>query len=47
MSFFASPRVDGGVALLAVALLVGTGALAGLLPATLAARVQPVVALKD
>ena len=47
VSFFANPRVDGGVALLAVALLVGSGALAGLLPATLAARVQPVVALKD
>lgn len=47
VSFFANPRVDGGVALLAVALLVSAGALAGLLPATLAARVQPVVALKD
>lgn len=47
VSFFASPRVDGGVALLAVVLLVGAGALAGLLPATLAVRVQPVLALKD
>ncbi|MBF9236807.1 ABC transporter permease [Hymenobacter sp. BT683] len=47
ISFFANPQVDVGVALLAVALLVGAGALAGLLPATIAARVQPVVALKD
>lgn len=46
VSFFAQPQVDLGVALLAVALLVGAGALAGLLPATIAARVQPVIALK-
>ena len=47
ISFFASPQVDVGVALLAVGLLVAAGALAGVLPATIAARVKPVVALKD
>jgi putative ABC transport system permease protein len=47
VAFFANPQVDGRVALLAVVLLIGAGALAGLLPATIAARVQPVVALKD
>lgn len=45
--FFANPQVDVQVALTAVALLVGAGALAGLVPAAIAARVQPVVALKD
>lgn len=45
--FFANPQVDVQVALTAVALLVGAGALAGLVPALIAARVQPVVALKD
>ncbi|QDA60495.1 ABC transporter permease [Hymenobacter jejuensis] len=47
VGFFASPQVDLGVAGMAVALLVIAGALAGLVPATIAARVQPVVALKD
>ncbi|MGY2131109.1 ABC transporter permease [Hymenobacter sp. HD11105] len=47
MGFFANPQVDVGVALTAVVLLVSAGALAGLVPATIAARVQPVVALKD
>lgn len=47
MSFFANPQVDVGVALTAISLLVSAGALAGLVPATIAARVQPVVALKD
>ena len=45
--FFANPRVNWQVALLAVVLLAVAGALAGLVPATIAARVQPVVALKD
>jgi putative ABC transport system permease protein len=47
MGFFANPQVDVGVALTAVVLLVSAGALAGLVPATIAAQVQPVVALKD
>ncbi|MGI4740774.1 MAG: ABC transporter permease [Janthinobacterium lividum] len=47
ISFFANPQVNVNVALLAVGLLVAAGALAGLLPATIAARVQPVIALKD
>ena len=47
ISFFANPRVNWQVALLAVGLLVVAGALAGLVPASIAARVQPVVALKD
>ncbi|MCC2547347.1 ABC transporter permease [Hymenobacter sp. BT175] len=47
MGFFANPQVDVQVALTAVVLLVVAGALAGLVPATIAARVQPVVALKD
>ena len=45
--FFANPRVNWQVALLAVVLLAVAGALAGLVPAAIAARVQPVVALKD
>ena len=47
ISFFANPRVNWQVALLAVTLLAVAGALAGLVPASIAARVQPVVALKD
>lgn len=47
VGFFADPRVDVGVAATAVALLVVAGAVAGLVPALKAARVQPVVALKD
>ena len=47
ISFFANPRVNWQVGLLAVTLLAVAGALAGLVPASIAARVQPVVALKD
>jgi putative ABC transport system permease protein len=47
VGFFASPRVDIGVAGAAIVLLVVAGAVAGLVPALQAARVQPVVALKD
>ena len=42
----AAPEVDFGVALVSVAILVGSGALAGLIPATHAARIPPVVALR-
>ncbi|KAA3440239.1 ABC transporter permease [Rufibacter hautae] len=45
--FFASPEVDPQVALMAVVLLIVMGAIAGLIPATKAARVNPVEALKD
>lgn len=45
--FFREPQVDIGVALVAVALLVFFGALAGYFPARRAARVNPVVALRD
>ncbi|MDX5421961.1 MAG: ABC transporter permease, partial [Hymenobacteraceae bacterium] len=45
--FFGIPEVNLGIALSATVLLVLTGALAGLIPATKAARVSPVVALRD
>lgn len=45
--FFRNPEVDGGVAVGAVLLLVFTGALAGIIPAYQAARVEPVEALRD
>lgn len=47
VGFFANPQVDVRVAGTAVVVLVVAGALAGLVPALQAARVQPVVALKD
>jgi putative ABC transport system permease protein len=45
--FFANPEVNVNVAIASLILLVFVGALAGLIPATKAARVNPVVALKD
>ncbi len=45
--FFSNPSVDLGVALWATAILVVSGALAGFIPARSAARVSPVVALRD
>ncbi|GAA4426067.1 ABC transporter permease [Pontibacter saemangeumensis] len=45
--FFGIPEVNLGIAVTATVLLVFTGALAGLIPATKAARVNPVVALRD
>ncbi|MEN0037392.1 MAG: ABC transporter permease [Cellvibrio sp.] len=44
---FASPFIDIGTALLALAVLVITGVLAALLPAIKAASVNPIVALQD
>jgi putative ABC transport system permease protein len=45
--FFGTPEVNPAIAFTATVLLVFTGALAGLIPATKAARVNPVVALRD
>ncbi|WP_347159515.1 ABC transporter permease [Pontibacter chitinilyticus] len=45
--FFGIPEINLGVAVTATLLLVFTGALAGLIPAAKAARVSPVVALRD
>ncbi len=45
--FFANPEVNLTIAVTAVSLLVIMGALAGLIPATKAARVDPVIALRD
>ena len=46
-SYFDHPQVNVGVALSATALLVVSGAVAGLVPATKAANVKPIEALKD
>lgn len=45
--FFSDPSVDLEVALIATAVLVAAGALAGFFPARRAARVSPIVALRD
>lgn len=45
--FFRDPYVDFGVAVSAVIVLVVSGALAGLIPAIRAARVNPIVAMRD
>ncbi|PSR54908.1 ABC transporter permease [Adhaeribacter arboris] len=45
--YFSNPEVNVPIALTAVLLLVFSGALAGLIPATKAARVNPVEALRD
>lgn len=45
--YFSNPEVNVPIALTAVVLLVFSGALAGLIPATKAARVNPVEALRD
>ena len=45
--FFGPPEVNPAVAVTATVLLVVAGALAGLIPATKAARVNPVVALQE
>jgi putative ABC transport system permease protein len=45
--FFGTPEVNLGIAVTATVLLVVAGALAGLIPATKAARVNPVVALQE
>ena len=45
--FFANPEIDIGVAVSAIAVLVFSGALAGFFPGLMAARVNPVLALRD
>ncbi len=45
--FFANPEIDFGVAISAIAVLVFSGALAGFFPGLMAARVNPVLALRD
>ena len=46
-TFFKQPGVDIDIAIKATILLIGFGALAGLFPARKAAKIQPVVALRD
>ncbi len=45
--FFANPEIDFGVAISAIVVLVVSGAAAGLFPGIMAARVNPVLALRD
>ena len=45
--FFANPEIDFGVAISAIIVLILSGAAAGLFPGIVAARVNPVLALRD
>jgi putative ABC transport system permease protein len=45
--FFATPEIDFGVAISAIAVLIFSGVLAGFFPGLMAARVNPVLALRD
>ena len=47
MMFFKHPEVDFGVAATAIIILVSVGALAGFIPASRAARVSPIEAMKQ
>lgn len=47
IEYFRNPQVDFGVVVLAMLLLVLSGAIAGLLPALRAARINPVIAMKN
>lgn len=46
-SFFSQPQVDIKIAIYALILLVGSGALAGFIPARRAAAIKPIEALRD
>jgi putative ABC transport system permease protein len=45
--FFLNPEVDFTVAIVSTIVLILAGSLAGLMPALKAARIRPVVALRD
>ena len=45
--FFKNPDVDLSIALVSVGAIVFAGALAGLVPAIKAAKVEPITALKE
>ena len=45
--FFANPQVNLEVGIAALIILIFAGALTGLIPALTAARIEPVVALRD
>jgi putative ABC transport system permease protein len=45
--FFTNPEIDFGVAISAIGVLMISGVLAGLIPGIMAARVNPVLALRD
>lgn len=47
VEYFRNPRVDLGVGAIATLVLVSAGALAGLMPARKAARINPVVAMRE
>jgi putative ABC transport system permease protein len=47
VEMFKNPQIDIGVALVATAVLVVAGGLAGVIPAVNAARVNPVIALRS
>jgi putative ABC transport system permease protein len=46
-TMFANPQVDVSVAIIAAVVLIVAGALAGVIPARIAARVNPVIALRS
>jgi putative ABC transport system permease protein len=46
-NFISNPSVDFGIALTTVVILIVAGALAGFFPAYRAAKIKPIVALRD